>query len=189
MPKRRITLNIDILRPQSEPQKILIQAIKWTLSAGRYLIIFVEIIVLAAFVTRFKFDADIASNKEAIDAQVPYLESLKQNESIIRQVQLQLASIKDIKSKKPGYINLINAISAETPSGITLNNLTLTSEEGRINIKLTGVATNNENLSVFIFGLKNNNNFSEVNLANIGLDRGQINFAITCMSNFGGTSL
>lgn len=190
MPKNinQIKLNIDLLKPQSEPPKIFVSFIKWALSAGRYLIIFVEIIVLAAFVTRFKLDADIATNKETIDSLIPFLESLKPDELLIRQTQSQLASIKDLKQNRTDYIRLINAIAAQVPAAVILRSMTFEEEKGGINIKLIGVAQNHSELSSLISGLKKDQTFTEVSLSSVGLDQGLLNFSIICSTTTGGGS-
>lgn len=180
MPKieKQIKLSIDILRPQSEPKKIAIKLIQWVLSAGRYLIIFVEILVLTAFVSRFKLDNDISENQDEIDAKIPFVQSFKGNEAIIRKFQSQINFIRNLKPNRTDYIGFMDKIAAQTPGGITLSNMNFTGSAGKISLKLTGIAQNNDQLSTFVFGLKSDPSFSGVNLGSISLDQGLINFSI-----------
>src|SRR2546425_990488 len=99
MPKKpaSIKINLDLLKPQSEPQRVALKAFKWLLSSGRLLVIFTEILVLAAFLFRFKLDADLQSTKEAIEQQIPYIQSQSGDENLIRQTQFQLSSIKNLR--------------------------------------------------------------------------------------------
>src|SRR5688500_12046830 len=99
----KLVINLDLLKPQSDPEKILVKFIRWLLKAGRYIFIFVEAIVLIAFITRFKLDEDLASKKEAIEQQIPYIESLKPYEILIRQNQLKLATIDSFYKTYPNY--------------------------------------------------------------------------------------
>lgn len=186
MPKpKKLFLNIDLLKPQSEPQKLLVQAFKWTLSAGRFLIIFVEIIVLAAFLVRFKLDTDMADNKDAISQQLPFLEALKADEVLIRQTQSQLATLKDLKSKRLDFVSVMDKISAQTPSGITVTTLSI--ETGsKSGLKMTGKAQNNDQLSTLLYGLRSDSFFSDVNLDSINLDQGLISFSLSASINLGG---
>ncbi len=186
MPKaKKLFLNIDLLKPQSEPQKLLVQAVKWALSAGRFLIIFVEIIVLAAFLARFKLDTDIADNKDVINQQLPFLEALKGDESLIRQTQSQLATLKDLKASRINFVNIMDKVSAQTPSGVTISTLSI--ENGaKLGLKITGKAQNNDQLSTLLFGLRSDPFFSEVNLDSINLDQGIINFSLSASINLGG---
>src|SRR3989344_3939157 len=101
MPKPKSTkliINFDLLKPQSNPEKTSVKILRWLLSTGRYIFIFVEAVVLIAFITRFKLDEDLASKNEAIKQQVPYIQSLKSTENLIRQTQLKIASINSIKN-------------------------------------------------------------------------------------------
>lgn len=180
MPKGfKAFINLDLLHPQSEPQKLVVKAIHWALSAGRFIVVFVEILVLAAFVARFKFDADIQATKEAIDQQLPFIQSLKADEQLIRQTQFQLLSIKDIKNNSPDYIGILKRISDQASIGLILQNLNLEKRPGKVLIKITGTAVTNNDLSTFILGLKQDKSFSDINLASISLDQGVINFSVT----------
>lgn len=182
MPKNinQIKLNIDLLKPQSEPQKIPVRLLKWILSAGRYLIVFVEIVVLAAFVSRFKLDNDITETGEEIEGKIPFLQSLKEDEDLIRKFKFQITTISDLKSKRPQLADILDKIAAQTPSGITLSNITFDNTLGNVSIKITGVAQNNDQLATLVYGLRQDATFQGVNLANIGLEQGLINFSINC---------
>lgn len=191
MPKaeNQIKINIDILRPQSEPKKIAVKLIHWILSAGRYLIVFVEILVLAAFVSRFKLDNDISETQEEIDLKVPFIQSLKGNENLIRKFQFQLSSIKELKPNRPDFIHIINKTAAQTPEGITLSNMTFSNTSGKVSLKLTGTAQNNDQLVIFIYGLKSDSTFSGVSLGSVSLDQSIINFSIDCEISGGGAKI
>ena len=87
IPKFKISLNL--LYSQGTPLKWPAKILTWALSAGRYIGIAVEILVLATFAARFKFDADLADLKEKINQQIPYIESLQKEESLIKQTQFR----------------------------------------------------------------------------------------------------
>lgn len=178
-PAHKLILGIDLLKPQSEPQKITVKALSWILSAGRFMIVFVEILVLAAFLARFKFDADIQSAKEAIAQQVPFVESLKADEVLIRKTQFQLSTIKEVKSSRPEYTLILDKISSQTPAGVTLNNLNLEADKGKVLVKLSGIARSNSDLTTLFLGLKQDKNFKDVNLSNIEIDQAIINFSLS----------
>ncbi len=99
MPKKigGFDIRLNLLHPLGSQEPILTRFIRWLLSSGRYIVIVVEAIVLIAFLSRFKFDADLQNTKEAIEAQLPFIQSLKADEALIRRTQLQLATVKDIR--------------------------------------------------------------------------------------------
>lgn len=187
MPKNlKFILKLDLLKPQSSPQKLLTKFFNWALSAGRYLIILVEIIVLSAFLARFKLDGELADTKEAIENQIPYIESLAPDEAKIRKLQFQITSIKERRKQAINYPEIFEAVAAQTPKGVSLANLSLENNLGGLTIKITGRAANDLDLSSFTTGLKQDQRFGELQLKSISLEQGSINFSITgpILNNF-----
>lgn len=178
-PLPKLTIKINILKPQGNPEKLYLRLSKWALSTGRYIIIFVEIIVLAAFVSRFKFDSDFADTKEKIDQQIPFIESRKTDEQLIRQTQLQLATIKDIRLNAISYISTLKSIASQTPLGVKINNLNISKKDGRIGFSLNGNTKTNAELISFVSGLKTEKSFSEVTLNSLGFEEALLNFSIS----------
>lgn len=174
----RTNIHLDLLRPQSNPEKIWVILIRWLFSTGRYILIFVEAVVLIAFVTRFKLDADLASNKEAAENQIPYIQSQRPVEVLIRQTQLKLATIKAFRENSPDYVSILRHISSQTPQGVKILKLDLEKEVGKITIRITGQAQSNTDVTTFVSGLKQDKEFSNVNLTSAGLDQGAIHFSI-----------
>src|SRR3990167_3533893 len=179
MPKNGIKINLDLLRPQSQPQQLVVKIFKWLLSSGRFLIIAVEIVVLGAFMFRFKLDADIASTREAIEEQIPFIDSLNNDEKLIRKTQFQLTTIKTTKQSSPDFANILDNISKQTPSGVTLSTLNMGNGIGNVSLKLVASATDNTQLNSFIAGLKSTNLFSDLTLADVSFESGLINFTLT----------
>lgn len=180
MPKQvKKQISIDLLKPQSNPQPLVITFSKWLFSAGRFIIVFVELIVLAAFLSRFKLDADLSEVHESIDQQIPFIESLKNDELLIRQFQLKLLTIQEVKSQSTNYQLILRKIADQTPKGVTLTHVNLENSKGKVSFKLNGTAQTNNHLSTFLFGLKEDQDLSEINLSGVSLEQGVTNFTIT----------
>lgn len=175
-PRTRAGIFLDLLKPQSNPEKLPVHFIKWLLSSGRYIFIGVEALVLIAFLARFKLDADIQATKESIDSQVPYIQNLKPYEILIRQTQFKLSAIANLKETSVDYPSILKEISNQTPQGIKITSLTMTKQANNVDIKLSGQAQTNNDVSAFIAGLKSDNNFSNVNLASIGIEDNSLRF-------------
>lgn len=180
MPKKTlgIKISLDLLRPQSQPQQIAVKVFKWLLSSGRFLIIAVEVVVLGAFLFRFKLDADIATTREAIEEQIPFIDSLSSDERLIRKTQFQLSTIKNINQSSPDFAEVLSNISKQTPSGVTLTNLNMINNLGVVSLKLVATATDNTQLASFIAGLKSTGLFSDINLVDVSFESGVINFSL-----------
>ena len=175
----KLGIHLNLLKPQSNPEKIFVKLVRWLLSTGRYIFIFVEGVVLLAFISRFKLDADIASKKEAIDQQIPYIESLKSYEVLIRQTQLKLSIINTIKNSSLNFADILKRIANQTPGGVKIISINLQKKDvSQVTIQLNGQSQNNNDLSIFTSGLKQDQNFSDVNISSIGLEKGLINFSI-----------
>lgn len=179
-------INLDLLKPQSNPEKLPVRLIRWLLSTGRYIFIFVEAIVLIAFGARFKLDADLAAKKEAIEQQIPYIESLKSYEILIRQTQLKLATISNIKTNSADYSTILKKIADSVPSGVKIITLNLNKGVGKTTIQINAQSQTHTDLTSFIQGLKADKTFSEINLASVGLEKGNISFTVNLVATLEG---
>ncbi|MDO8577025.1 MAG: PilN domain-containing protein [Candidatus Daviesbacteria bacterium] len=190
-PKSRLTLKLNLLKPQSNPEKLLIKLTRWLLSSGRYIFVAVNAVVLIAFGARFKLDADLAAKKEAIEEQIPYIESLKPYEILIRETQLKLSTIDSIKKGSLDWLMILKKISDQTPRNVKIISINIGKNLGTATIHITGQTQTNSELTSFIIGLKGEDTFSEVNLAGVGLEQGVIKFIIDIsakLTNTGGKS-
>ncbi len=186
----KLKIHLDLLRPQSNPEKIFVKLTRWLLSTGRYIFIFVEALVLIAFIARFKLDADLASLNDAIEEQKPYIQSLKPYEIRIRQTQLKLDTIPNVDKTTPDYSQILNKVASQTPLAIKITNITMESSLGKVNIQIGGDAKNNIDISSFINGLKSDKTFSNLALVSIGLEKGVLKFGINATASIsGGTNL
>lgn len=174
----KLLIHLDLLRPQSSPEKLPVKFLRLFLSSGRYILIFVEALVLVAFVIRFKLDADLANTKEAIEQEIPFIESLKPYEIIIRQTQLKLSTIASFRSDWADYPQILKSIADQTPFGIKIISINLKKDVGKITIAINAQAQTNNDLSNFITGLKTNGYFSQVTLSSLGLEQNVIRFVI-----------
>lgn len=180
MPKAKgsITIKLNLLKPQSNPEKLIKKLIRWLLSSGRYVFVFVEAIVLIAFITRFKFDADLAAKKEAIEEQIPYIESLKPYETLIRETQLKLSTINDIRKNASDWSADLEKIAEQTPLTLKITSIKMAENMQAPTIRILGQVQSGGDLSSFITSLKGDPAFGNVALTSIGMDQGLIQFSL-----------
>ncbi|MCL5784842.1 MAG: PilN domain-containing protein [Patescibacteria group bacterium] len=188
MPKSKHKLGIDLnlLKPQSNPEKLPAKLLSWLLSSGRYIFVLVEALVLIAFGARFKLDADLAAKKEAIEDQIPYIESLKPYEVLIRDTQLKLSTIDNAKRNSLDWPMVLKKIADQTPFSVKLSSVNITKNAGNGGIHIIGQTPSGNDLISFIAGLKGDNAFSNVDLENIGVDQTMISFTISTSVRLGG---
>lgn len=176
--KSKLTIKLNLLKPQSNPEQLPIKFFRWLLSAGRYLFVLIEAVVLIAFGARFKLDADLASRKEAIEEQIPYIESLKPYEIVIRQTQMKLSSINEMRKNSLNGSIIFKKIADQTPASVKIININIEKNVADVAVHITGQTKINRDLSNFIEGLKEDNTFSNINIASIGLEQEVIKFTI-----------
>lgn len=173
-------INLNLLHPQGVGQKLPIRFLKWAVAYGRFIVVMVEIVVLVCFVARFKLDADLTSLKEEVNNRVPYLESLVDSEIVTTQTQQRLDLVKTTYAAAERYPKTLAVIASQTPQTTQITNINLEeSKDGNsLSFRFTAVTNSNIDVTAFLNGLKANTNLSEITLANISYDQGQINFTI-----------
>lgn len=181
MPKSttpKLTIHLDLLKPQSNPEKLLVKLIRWLLSTGRFIFVFVEALVLIAFIARFKLDADLQSNKEAIEQQLPYIESLKPFEVLIRQTQFKLSTIDTFYNAYADYPQILKKIADQTPPGVKISSFNLDKSNSTVTINLNAEAKSNNDLVAFFTALKQEQLFPDVAITSISFEKGNLIFSM-----------
>lgn len=182
-PKLRIKLNL--LRPRELQTKLAEKFLKWLISYGRFIVIFVEIVVVAAFLARFKYDADLDDLKRKINQDLPYVEGLSTDEALITQTQNRIALIDKNYLSSEKWQNTILDLASLTPSSIQFIGLALEDkDEKNILFKINATTLSNSDLGIFLNNLRSHENFREVNLTNISFENNQILFTITGTSSY-----
>lgn len=178
---------INLLVQKNIQPKIYIRLLKWILSSGKFIVIVVELITISAFVYRYKLDSDLIDVQDKIKEIVPYIQSLKNNEILIRQTQFQLQTIQQIKNDSPAFDQVFTKIALLTPQNIRLTNISLqVTSPVKTDLTISGVTPSNLELSTFIKTLQKDPTFSNITLTNISFE-GETSFIITGnLNNKGG---
>lgn len=185
--KTKLAIKLNLLKPQSNPEKLPVKLFQWLLSSGRYIFVLVNALVLIAFVARFKLDADLASKKEAIKDKIPYIESLKSYEILIRETQLKLSTIDSVKKSSLDWPAILKKIADQTPGSVQITSINMEKDVDTATVHITGQTQVGSEVTSFIAGLKGENTFSGVTLVGIGLEQGIIKFTINASAKSAGT--
>ncbi len=179
--KSSAKLFINILYPQGSKDKLPVRFLKWLISYGRFIVIIVEVVVLTTFAYRFKLDAELSTLGDKIKNQIPIIESLSGDEALITQTQLKLSTIKKVYTLTPNWQKTLDKISAQLPSGVKINTLSLEpiKNTSSTNFRLTAQGSSNNDVAVFLNGLKNDKSVRNISLNNINFDQGSIVFTVT----------
>ena len=87
------TPKVNLLPPSEFELSFGGRFLKWAVTTGRYIIIMTELVVILAFLSRFKLDEDLRNLNEQINTQIGFLDSqlTKETEFIKLQKKLNLA--------------------------------------------------------------------------------------------------
>lgn len=170
MPEK-LTVN---LIPQEEARRRSREKIfRWILTYGRYIIIGTEIIVLLAFLARFKLDRDLKQASDAVKTKQEAIESFGELETQTRILQAHLATIKKLEGQTPPT-QILNALAALTPYDVIFSQLKISST--KINVSATALSLGG--FSSFIEKLKRSKDFKDVSIERVKEGQSGIEFTL-----------
>lgn len=173
MPKSQINL----LPREEFEKKPLGKFLIWALSVGRWIVIFTELVVILAFLSRFKLDRDISDLHEKIRQKQARIQSTQTFEQDFRFFQKRISEIKNLETKQIWVTSILSEISQITPVDVAFSNFSF----GEESIKLTGTALSEEGLGSFLAGLAASPTFSDINLSSVSkkTEEAGIRFTLT----------
>lgn len=130
---------ISLLPEEENLSSVGGRILKWSTTVGRFVIVFTELIVISAFVSRFWLDRRSSDLSEIIRQQKAILETTKDFEKNYSLLQQKLKTVKGFISSSPKYGEKINSLIASTPQDIIYDDLTISKDNQKImaNIALT----------------------------------------------------
>lgn len=156
--------------PQEEWEKTSFgKFIKWLLTVGRYIVIFTELIVILAFLSRFKLDRDLTDLYKQIENKQEMIQSYADFEANFRFLQEQLSTIQTLREEQLQTKQLMEEISALTPIDVYFSDLAVTSDKA----SFTANALSEAGLATFINNLKRSDRFSDLEIGNLSIGTGE----------------
>lgn len=140
--------------------------LKWALSTGRYIIILTELVVIVAFLSRFKLDKNLSDLGEAIAGRQTLLEASSNTENLLRltQARLDIATTKLKTQFIPSEI--MEKINNSLTGGVILNTLSI-SKSG---LSLTATTVSENDIGRIVTELSNDLAFKAIDLTDISSD-------------------
>ena len=160
MPKNKSAIN---LLPQEEfDVSMLGRALKWAMGAFRIIVIVTEMIVMAAFLSRFWLDAQNSDLTNSIKIKSAQIAAQAAVEKEFRSVQSKLAIIKQIGGGTPSS-QRIEAIASKLPAGVNLTALSVLDSSAQIK----GVSGTELGIAQLVANLKADTSFKSVDLTQV----------------------
>ncbi len=159
-PPAKITINLVPKDPFFE--SFLGRTLRWALSAGRYIVIFTELVVIASFATRFTLDRQVTDLNQELLQKEYIIESYGSLESNFRTVQAKVDEYKQIEQES-NITESFEHLSEVTPQGIQLSSLTIEPAS----VVITGVSISQSAFNTFVTNLQISPDFSNVSVDTI----------------------
>lgn len=149
----------------------------WALSIGRYIVVFTELIVIMAFLARFKLDRDLTDLHEAIEQKKAIVASASSLEINFRNLQKKLSHIEEITNGQIFYDKVLNEIAQFTPIDTNFSLLDLDKSD----LKISGVSLSEMSLASLLFNLRNSPKYTNIEVTDVKKSEGspEILFSLT----------
>jgi Tfp pilus assembly protein PilN len=162
MPKNK-TIN---LLPQEEfDASTLGRVLKWAMGTFRIIVIITEMVVMAAFLSRFWLDAQNSDLNEAIEIKSAQISAQSGFEKQFRSLQNKLTIFKSL-ADNPQFTGKLNTISLKIPPEIVLSGVSV----GDTSAQLKGTSGSEISIAQFISNLQNEKSFKKVDLGSLSAD-------------------
>ena len=173
---------INLLPKEPWEKGLLGNLIPWVLSAGRYIVVFTELIVISSFLYRFSLDKKLADLNEKIKQERAIVDSYGDFEDKFRLVQNQLEQIKITSGKTIPIDQILNTLNQITPTEAVYESVNLTNEK----VVLRGQVLSDAGLATLLAQAQARKEFSDISLDSVssGKDNSQaIKFSMTLTLN------
>lgn len=154
---------IELIPKEEWEKKPLGRFLKWALTVGRYIVIITELIVILAFLSRFKLDRDLTDLYEEIKQKQAIVESASDLESDVRFLQKRLATIQILEKKQLGTARVLEELTRLTPLDVSFTNLSSTSQE----INFSATALSEAGMATFLKNLEASTRFENLDLSQV----------------------
>ena len=149
--------------------------LKWALTIGRHIVIIVELMVILAFLSRFKFDRDLTDLSEKIKQQQAIVTSSAQFETQFRFLQKQLKTIQQLESQQLVAEEILGEMASYLPLDVELSDLRVNG----VKVSLNATALSEVGLGTFLRNLKTSPMFKNLSLSQVNADELGITFGLS----------
>lgn len=131
--------------------------LQWSLSVGRYLVIFTEMVVILSFASRFYIDRRITDLNGAIHQKETIISSFGDLEAQVRNVQNKIQSYQQIQ-QQVDITDSFEALSQITPQDVILESLNMKPDS----VVFAGRTLSQTSLNLLVNNIQLSPHFSDV---------------------------
>jgi Tfp pilus assembly protein PilN len=172
MPKNKA---INLLPQEEFNISIIGRTLKWAMGTFRIIVIVTEMIVIAAFLSRFWLDAQNSDLNNSIKIKSAQIVAQANVEKEFRSIQSKLNIVQQISAATPTS-QRIDAITSKLPTGVNLITISILGSSAQVK----GSAATELGIAQFVANLKADPSFKSVDLGQISSS--EINLTQTMFS-------
>jgi len=152
--------SINFLEPVYSPDDIWSSAYLWLVTAGKALLVIVELLVLGVFISRFFLDKINNDLSEDINAQVTMLSTdvWQKNASLYSNYQILFTDVRKVREGQDLVSTEVSTLLEGVPSTLTID--TFSMSDNKVSFYIT--STSLDSVKDYETALKNNPNYSNV---------------------------
>lgn len=159
------TTTIEFLPQEEWEKKPIGKFLKWALTVGRYIVITTELIVILAFLSRFKLDRDLTDLNENVKQKQAIVASSTSLEKNFRFLQKRLAAIEKLRKSQLEAEGVLNELASLTPIDVSFSDLAIKKRE----VNLTAIALSEAGLATFLNNLKSSPRLTNLSVSRLTL--------------------
>ncbi len=162
--KKQTPVSLDINLMPKDPffETMVGRVLSWTLSVGRYVVIFTQLVVVLSFATRFVLDRQVTDLNTSINQKKMAIESYEDLEKQFLFIQQQITDIKQLQQES-NLMEIFPLLNETIPSNIILDDLTIRRNE----VVFAGTALSQTSLNILVNNVKLSPYFDNVSIGKI----------------------
>jgi Tfp pilus assembly protein PilN len=179
MPAKKF-IKVNLLPKDSFEVSFLGKFLKWSLTAGRVMVVLTEFVVILAFSSRFWFDKELNDLREVNDSLQTAIQSYVDVENQMRQVIVRQKAVDIFLSEELKTSEGLEKLKLMLPSGTVLSQVSFL--PGGVGI--AGVTGSEQSLAQTINTMKSYEDLEGVNIKKIEFDQKKGGLAFEIVSQF-----
>lgn len=165
MPAQRKSKGINLLPSDKFAKTTTGRVLAWLLTTFRTTVIIVELIVMAAFLSRFWLDAKNSDLNDEIKQKKARIQASSEIEKEMRLVQKRLSVFASLTEEKTSYVEIMQKITPLIPEGAVLKDVTILPTE----INITGSAQDEITVMQTVANLESEKSFKNTRLQSVSV--------------------
>lgn len=157
-----VVLDVNLVPKDQFFETAIGRSLKWTVSVGRYIVIFTQLVVILSFLTRFILDRQVTDLNVTLNQQKMAIESYEDLEKRFLFVQAQIVDVKQLQ-QEANLVEIFPLLNETIPNNVILDNLTIRADE----VIFAGIALSQTAFDILVRNVQLSPYFEDANIETI----------------------